>query len=79
LENEIIFRQFEAIEKKVEGLLEVLRTLEATNSELKNKIAALEGELQSKVAAESSYMKERELIRSRIDKLLAKLEDVSES
>ena len=79
LDNDIIIRQFEAIEQKVERLLDVSRSLEATNSELENKIIALEGELQGKVAAENSYKEERDLVRSRIDKLLAKLDDVTES
>jgi uncharacterized coiled-coil DUF342 family protein len=79
LDSDIIIRQFEAIEKKVERVLDVCRSLEAANSELENKIKALEGELQGKVAAENSYIEERDLIKSRIDKLLAKLDHVSES
>ena len=79
MDKDIIIRQFEAIEQKVERLLEVCRSLEATNSELENKVKALEGELQGKVAAENSYIEERDLVRSRIDKLLVKLDDVLES
>ena len=79
MDNDIIIKQFETIEKKVEKLLELLRSLEAANSEFKEKITTLEGELQSKVAKESSYVKERDLVRSRIDMLLAKLDDVSET
>lgn len=79
MDNDIIIRQFETIEQKVEKLLVLLRSLEAANSELKEKITKLEGELKSKVAEESSYVRERELVRSRIDILLAKLDDVSET
>jgi len=78
LDNEQILRQFEAIEGKVERLIGVCKSLEATNSDLINKIEALEKELQVKVEAENSYTEEKALIRSKIDNLLAKLEDVNE-
>ena len=79
MDSDTVIRQFEAIEQKVERLLEVCRSLEANNSALQSKIIELEGELQGKVAAENSYSEERDLIRSRIDKLLTKLDDVSET
>jgi len=76
LDNELILRQFEEIEKKVESLIEVNKSLEATNLELRNKIKRLEEELQGKVEAENNYVEERALIRSRIDSLLVRLEDI---
>ncbi len=78
MDNEQILRQFEAIEGKVERLIGVCKSLEATNSDLIYKIEALEKELQVKVEAENSYTEEKALIRSKIDNLLAKLEDVNE-
>lgn len=79
MENELIVRQFEEIEKKVEKLIDVLKSKETTNLELINKIERLEEEVQGKVEAERNYSQERALIRSKIDGLLAKLEDVTES
>ena len=79
MDEETIVKQFEEVEQKVEGLLEVCRSLERTNSELRDTITELQGELQGKVAAENKHIKERDLIRSRIDMLLAKLENVAES
>jgi hypothetical protein len=79
VENEGILKQFTQIEQKVEKLIDICKSLEATNSELKTKIADLEGELQSKVAAETQFNEDRDLIRSRIDSLLVKLDDVSET
>jgi protein-arginine kinase activator protein McsA len=76
LDNELILRLFEKIEKKVESLIEVNKSLEATNLELENKIKRLEEELQGKVEAENNYVEERALIRSRIDSLLVRLEDI---
>ena len=73
MDNELILRLFEKIEKKVESLIEVNKSLEATNLELRNKIKRLEEELQGKVEAENNYVEERALIRSRIDSLLVRL------
>jgi protein-arginine kinase activator protein McsA len=72
-------RQFEEIEKKVESLIEVNKSLEATNLELRNKIKRLEEELQGKVEAENNYVEEKALIRSRIDSLLVRLEDFAKA
>ncbi len=76
MDNELILRQFEEIEKKVESLIEVNKSREATNLELRNKIKRLEEELQGKVEAENNYVEEKALIRSRIDSLLVRLEDI---
>ncbi|OEU69088.1 MAG: hypothetical protein BA867_09700 [Desulfobacterales bacterium S5133MH16] len=78
MDNEIILRQFEEIEKKVERLIDVYKSLEATNLELRNKIKRLEEELQGKVDAETNYTQEKALIRSKIDSLLVRLEDITE-
>lgn len=79
MDNEIILKQFEQIEQKVGKLIEVCKSLEATNLELKNKIRTLEEELQGKVEVETNYQEEKALIRSKIDGLLAKLEDITEA
>lgn len=79
MDNELILRLFEKIEKKVESLIEVNKSLEATNLELGNKIKRLEEELQGKVEAENNYVEERALIRSRIDSLLVRLEDFAKA
>ena len=78
MDNEIISRQFEEIEKKVEKLIDVYKSLEATNLELRNKIKRLEEEFQGKVDAETNYTQEKALIRSKIDSLLVRLEDITE-
>lgn len=79
MDNELILRLFEKIEKKVESLIEVNKSLEATNLELENKIKRLEEELQGKVEAENNYVEEKALIRSRIDSLLVRLEDFAKA
>ena len=79
MDNEFIVGQFEEIEKKVEKLIDVLKSQETTNLELRNKISRLEEELQGKNEAESNYSQERALIRSKIDSLLVRLEDITEA
>ena len=78
MDNELILRQFEEIEKKVEKLIDINKSLEATNLESINKLKRLEEELQGKVDAETNYTQEKALIRSKIDSLLVRLEDITE-
>jgi hypothetical protein len=77
LDNVFILKQFEEIEQKVEKLIETCNALEATNLDQKNKIKSLEEEIQGKVEAERTYAEEKALIRSKIDGLLVKLDEVS--
>jgi len=79
LDNEFILKQFDEIEKKVENLINVCKSFETTNLELRNKVERLEEELQGKVEAENNYAQERALIRSKIDGLLGRLEDMTEA
>ena len=79
MDNEFIVGQFEEIEKKVEKLIDVLKSHEATNLELSNKNKRLEEELQGKNEVESDYSQERALIRSKIDSLLVRLGDIADA
>ena len=78
MDNESILKQFEEIEKKVENLINVCKSFETTKLELSNKVERLEEELQGKVEAENNYAQERALIRSKIDGLLGRLEEMTE-
>lgn len=78
MDNEFILKQFEEIEKKVENLINVCKSFKTTNLELRNKVERLEEELQGKVETENDYAQERALIRSKIDGLLGRLEDMTE-
>ena len=79
MDNDFVLKQFEEIELKVEKLIDSCKTKEAANLELKSKINNLEEEIQGKVEAERKYAEEKALIRSKIDGLLAKLEEMSDS
>ena len=79
MEKQAILSQFEEIENKVEKLIDVCKSLETANLELNNKIKRLEEELRGKVEAENSYQEERALIRSKIDSLLGRIEEITEA
>ena len=78
MDQEIIIKQFNEIEIKVEQLIEICKSLEETNLKLRNKIEELEEKLHSKTEVENSYTEERAFIRSKIDGLLARLNEVAE-
>jgi peptidoglycan hydrolase CwlO-like protein len=78
VDNDFVLKQFGEIEHKVENLIENCKAQAAANSELKNKLKRLEEEIQGKVEAENNYAEEKALIRSKIDGLLARLDDISE-
>lgn len=79
LDNEIFLVQFQEIEKKVEKLIEICKSLEVTNLKLSNKIKSLEEELQGKIEAEKKFADEKALIRSKIDNLLVRLDELTEN
>ncbi|MGD2012559.1 MAG: cell division protein ZapB [Desulfobacterales bacterium] len=79
MDNDFVLKQFGEIEQKVERLIENCNAQAAANSELKNKVIRLEEEIQGKVEAENNYAEEKALIRSKIDGLLARLDDISDS
>jgi len=78
VDNDFILKQFGEIEHKVSNLIENCKAQAAANSELKNKLNSLEEEIQGKVEAENNYAEEKALIRSKIDGLLARLDDIAD-
>ena len=78
MDNKHFLTQFEAIEEKVDKLIDVCKSYEATNLALKEQIERLEKELQTKIEAEKNYQEERTEIRSKIDNLLVRLEGISD-
>ena len=76
MDNAILFDRFSQIEKKVARLISICEENEAANSELQNKIKSLEEELLGKIEAEKSHAQEKALIRSKIDSLLVRIEEI---
>ena len=79
MDNELFLGQFKEIEEKVEKLIETCKSLEVTNLKLSNKIKSLEEELQGKIEAESKFADEKALIRSKIDNLLVRLDELADN
>jgi predicted nuclease with TOPRIM domain len=77
LDNDALLDQFATIEKKVEKLIEISKSLQTANLELHHKIRQLEEELHLKDESVKRHGEEKAFIRSRIDNLLAKLEGVT--
>ena len=76
--DEEVLSQFDKIEEKVEKLIETCRSLEAANVELNNKYERLKQEADGKADAEKRYIEQRDLIRSKVDSLLTRLNSYSE-
>ena len=76
MDNAIMSDRFNDIELKVARLIEICNKHEAANLELQNKIKSLEEELLGKIEAEKSHAQEKALIRSRIDSLLVRIEEI---
>ena len=74
----LLMRQFEEIEQKVERLIAICSSLEVKNIQLRNNISGLEAEIRLKTEALENYSEERTMIRSKIDTLLVKLENIAE-
>ena len=79
MEKELLLRQFDEIEQKIETLISANRSLESQNREYLNKIEHLEGELQTKTEEETRNTEAKILIRNKIDKLISKLDEITET
>lgn len=77
MEDEKILKQFEAIEIRLENLIHICREKETQNKELISRVNKLEEELRKKIEAEQRIEEEKAQIRSRIDRLLKRLEDIT--
>lgn len=71
--------QFKKLEDKIETLVRTCRDLQHNKSELEAKIYDLEGSVKARVAAEQEYAEEKSMIRSKVDDLLSRLDQVLES
>ncbi len=79
LTNELILQQFIDNEKKVGQLINNYKKLEKTNLKLENKIGALEEELKAKTKAKDRDKAVKSQMRSKIEHLLTRLEDIAET
>lgn len=79
MDTETIITQFEALERKIETMVEASKALEAANRELEAKVGRLEMALQQAQEMEQRNSETKDLIRSKIDGLLERLNGMSET
>ncbi|MBF0199854.1 MAG: cell division protein ZapB [Desulfamplus sp.] len=79
VEKEVIDKKFNDIDEKVDFIIELCQTLQAENAELTSRLALLESELKDKNEKESKYSEQHSAIQAKIDGLLSKLDNFSET
>ncbi len=79
MENDLVLQQFDEIEEKVETLIKFCKNQESTISDLRQKKEVLDQELQKKIEDENILQEQKALVRSKIDSLLSKLDEYTES
>ena len=79
MDQEIVLAQFDRLEKKIEHLFETCKQLEVTNRDLTEKNQALEQQIQEFIMAEKQHNDIKNIIRSKIDGLMGRLDDFTES
>lgn len=79
MEIENVMLQFDQIEQKIGLLIKRCRNLEAENSQLIEKVRRLETTIQSNIETENRFAEQKEMIRSKIDNLMERLENLSET
>lgn len=79
MDIEVIYNQFDKLENKIEKLIGICKSLKIEKTELQSKVVELEQELDRKIEAEKRQINKREMIQKKIDHLLLKLNDISES
>lgn len=79
LDNGLALQRFSELEEKIDQLLDSLLQLKQKNSALEEKVESLEQTIKIKEDMEQKYIEEKNLIRSKIDTLLSKLDHISET
>lgn len=77
MDDQGLIYQFETIEKRLDELIQICKDKDKQNKELILRVEKLEEELRTKVEAEQRYAEEKALVRSRVDQLLIRLEEIA--
>jgi chromosome segregation ATPase len=77
VDDQSLIDQFQSIESRLDALIQICRDKDNQNKELSRRIEKLEEELRTKVEAEQKYEEERALIRSKVDQLLVRLDEIA--
>ena len=79
MDDKNLIDQFQTIETRLDALLQICQEKENQNKELSLRIEQLEEELRKKVEAEQTYAEEKTLIRSKVDQLLMRLDEIAKA
>lgn len=79
MDNEILDNKFADMDEKIDFLVELCQSFQLENIELKNKVERLEAELNKKNETEERNAEQQAVIRSKIDGLLEKLNNFSDT
>lgn len=77
MEKQIVIEKFDAIERKLEGLIQMNQQLTNENIRLQAEIEGLNGQLEQLRENEQKQEEVKTIIRSKIDTIMAKLDDFS--
>ena len=79
MDDRSLINQFQTIESRLDALIQVCNEKDNLNKELRLRIEKLEEELRTKIEAEQKYAEEKALIRSKVDQLLERLDEVAKA
>jgi FtsZ-binding cell division protein ZapB len=78
VDRETVINQFSELENKIEHLIGTCKRLEAEKSALKVENQALAAQLQEKMEAHKQNDELKELVRSKIESLMGRLDELTE-
>jgi FtsZ-binding cell division protein ZapB len=78
VDRETVINQFSELESKIEHLIGTCKRLEAEKSALKLENQALATQLQEKMEAQKQNDELKDLVRSKIESLMGRLDELSE-
>lgn len=79
MDDQSLINQFQTIESRLDALIQICKDKDKQNEELSLRIEKLEEELRTKVEAEQRYLEEKALVRSKVDQLLMRLDEIAKS
>ena len=78
MDRETVINQFSELERRIEHLIGTCKRLEAEKSALKEENQALAIQLQEKMEAQEQNDELKDLVRSKIESLMGRLDELSE-
>ena len=79
MDDRSLISQFQTIESRLDALIQICKEKDNLNKELSFRIEKLEEELRTKIEAEQRYGEEKALVRSKVDQLLKRLDEVAKA